>query len=90
MYVIRKRRLNKFTPTQILTPRMLFARLGLSGKSYENKSKLTSDCISDADLGNCSKIQALALADSIVSKSEEFKKNPTGTEPLQRVDPAKL
>lgn len=88
MYVIHKMRLNKFQPLPVLSPRALYARLGYTPS--KQVSKQTPDCVGDASIGNCNKLQSLALAERIVTTSEHFKKDPEHTEPLERIDPAEL
>lgn len=88
MYVIRELQLNKFTAEPVLSPRALYARLGFSPSSQV--SKLTSDCVGDSVSVPCSKMQALSLADKIVSKAYEFERDPDHTTPLGNIDPSKL
>lgn len=88
MFVIHKMRLNKFQSLPVLSPRALYARLGY--KPSSQISKQTPDCIGDASIGQCNKLQAMALAERIVTTSEHFKHDPEHTDPMRRVDPAKL
>ena len=88
MFVIHQLRLNKFQALPVLSPRALYARLGYMPS--KQVSKYTPDCIGDASIGNCSKLQSLALAERIVITSEHFKKDPERTEPMERVDPVDL
>ena len=88
MYVIHQMRLNKYQALPVLSPRELYARLGYSPSSQV--SKQTPDCISDATFGTCSKLQALALADRIVTTANQFKNDPDNATPMKRVDPNDL
>lgn len=80
MKVIKKLKLNRFKSMPVVSSRKLYEMYGES--EPKAPSKLTAENPDDVIPYGAKKTQALGLAEEMIQKALEFKKDPKGTESL--------
>lgn len=88
MKVIKKLKLNKFKSQPVVSSRQLYEMFGYSDPKAP--SKLTAADPTDVIPYGAKKTQALGLAEDMILKQLEFKKDPEDTEPLPQRKPREM